>query len=97
MSLWGTRIATHATVRIAHSPEGLSAHVELDGNPPMYPGDRVQLAGPPVAIAIGGEVVERRAATLTRASWAGRLRTRAAAWFELSELYEVSFTPGRMR
>ena len=37
-----------------------------------------------------------REATVERAGWLERQWTRLCARFELSELYEVSFTPGRL-
>jgi hypothetical protein len=41
--------------------------------------------------------VVRRIATVERATFLERQWTRWAANFQLTELYEVSFTPGRVR
>jgi hypothetical protein len=38
----------------------------------------------------------RREATVERAGFLERVWVRLAAHFELAELYEVSFTPGRL-
>ncbi len=53
--------------------------------------------GDPIQITFGQSVVVERAATVTRATAVERAMTRVAAYFDLKELYEVSFTPGRVR
>jgi hypothetical protein len=47
-------------------------------------------------VRFGDKLVLHRRATVERAGWLERQWTRFAARFELSELYEVSFTPGRL-
>jgi hypothetical protein len=84
------------TVEVEHSDESLHAHVALDGDPVIRPGDEVQVHGDPIHVAFGERRTFRRMATLRRASFLERAWTRAAAgFFELNELYEVSFTPRR--
>ena len=80
------------TVEVEHSNEALEAHVVLDGNPDIHPGDRVRVHGEPVRLRFGETIRERRAATLTRAGLARRVWTRFAGHFGMAELYEVSFT-----
>jgi hypothetical protein len=70
------------TIEIEHSPDSLHAHVELDGDVALQPGDRVRVHGAPIRVRFGQRLVLRRDVTVERADW--------------SELYEVSFTPGRL-
>ncbi len=80
------------TVEVEHSDESLHAHVALDGNPDIGPGDRVRVHGAAIRIAFGEKICVRRAATLTRAGVLLRAWTRFAGHFGMTELYEVSFT-----
>ncbi len=80
------------TVEVEHSDESLHAHVALDGNPDIGPGDRVRVHGAAIRIAFGEKISVRRAATLTRAGVLLRAWTRFAGHFGMTELYEVSFT-----
>ncbi|MBC7496128.1 MAG: hypothetical protein H7243_03070 [Sphingomonadaceae bacterium] len=80
------------TVEVEHSDESLHAHVALDGNPDIGPGDRVRVHGAAIRIAFGEKISVRRAATLTRAGVLLRAWTRFVGHFGMAELYEVSFT-----
>ena len=80
------------TVEVEHSDESFHAHVALDGNPDIGPGDRVRVHGAAIRIAFGEKISVRRAATLTRAGVLLRAWTRFAGHFGMAELYEVSFT-----
>ena len=91
------RFDTGCTIRVAHNGADLHAHVELDGDLRMQPGDRVQVHGAPLRLAFGESLELRRTATVTRATALGRAWTRLKAQFDLTELYEVSFSPGRAR
>lgn len=82
------------TVEVEHSANSLHAYVELDGDVEIGPGDEVVVHGDPIHPAFGEKIVERRVATVKRANWFGRMRARIAG-LELTELYEVSFTPRR--
>jgi hypothetical protein len=84
------------TIEIEHSERSLHAHVVLDGDLALQPGDRVRVHGEPIRVRFGESFSLRREATVERASWLERQWTRLAARFELSELYEVSFTEGRL-
>ncbi|MFN6933646.1 MAG: hypothetical protein ACK4NZ_00665 [Tsuneonella sp.] len=88
---------TGCRIEIEQSPEHFHAHVELDGDIPIYPGDSVQVHGAPVMVSFGEKVSFTRHATVRRASPARRAWTRLAGHFEMAELYEVSFNPGRLR
>ncbi len=83
------------TIEIEQTHESFHAHLTLDGDIAIGPGDRVRVHGAPVRVAFGQKLVERRHATVTRAGWLRRAWTRISARFELAELYEVSFTPRR--
>jgi hypothetical protein len=88
-------VVTPCTIDIEHTELSLHAHVALDGEPELQPGDRVRVHGDPIRVRFGDKFTLRRQATVERAGWLERQWTRLAARFELSELYEVSFTPGR--
>ena len=86
---------TGCTVEVSHRFESLHAHIELDGDLQLGPGDQIQVHGAPINPAYGETVVERRTATVTRATWPERFWTRLRAEFEITELFEVSFTDRR--
>lgn len=88
-------IVVPCTIEIENTFESLHAHVELHGAPPMEPGDEVLVHGDPIRVPYGQKVVLERDATVTRANWLERALTIIAARFELTELYEVSFSSGR--
>jgi hypothetical protein len=87
---------TPCRVEIEQSAEHFHAHVELEGNVPIYPGDQVRVHGAPIMVAFGEKVVFNRMATVQRAGLLRRAWTKFTGYFELAELYEVSFTPGRL-
>lgn len=88
---------TPCTITVEQSPDHFHAHVELADDIEIQPGDKVRVHGAPIQIAFGQSAVYQRNATVTRATSLERALTRAAAYFDLKELYEVSFTPGRVR
>ncbi len=90
------RRPTPCTIEIEHSETSLHAHVELDDDIALRPGDRVRVHGAPIRVVFGERLVLRRDATVERAGWLERQWTRLAARFALAELYEVSFTSGRL-
>jgi hypothetical protein len=79
---------------IARTAEELHAHVVLEGVE-VQPGDTVLLHGAPPAVAQGTRVTCSGRATVVRAGRLGRAWARLGGMFELTSLYEVSFTPGR--
>lgn len=86
---------TGCTVDVSHTFESLHAHVDLDGEVPIYPGDQVLIHGAPIHPPYGERVVERRHATVTRATWLERWWTRVSGNLEALDLLDVSFTDGR--
>lgn len=88
---------TPCTITVEQSSEHFHAHVELADEVAIEPGDKVRVHGAPIAIPFGTREVFERRATVTRASPLARSLTRIAAYFDLSELYEVSFNAGRIK
>ena len=83
------------TIEIEQTGESLHAHVNLDNDVEIRPGDEVTIHGAPIRVAFGDRVNLRRTATVVRAGVLRRTLTRFASYFELTELYEVSFSDGR--
>ncbi len=92
IALRRTSFDTPCTIQVEHSDEFLCAHVELAGNVPIGPGDRVRVHGEPISVGFGERRVVERIATVERASTVERLWTKFAGHFEMAELYEVSFS-----
>jgi hypothetical protein len=88
---------TTCTITVEQSSEHFHAHVELPADIAMEPGDKVRVHGAPISIPFGSSQVFERTATVTRAGPLARAVTRLAAYFDLSELYEVSFNAGRIK
>jgi hypothetical protein len=88
---------TPCTITVEQSSEHFHAHVELPDHIVMEPGDKVRVHGDPIAIPFGAREVFHRTATVTRAGSVTRVLTRLAAYFDLAELYEVSFNAGRIK
>jgi hypothetical protein len=82
------------TIDIENTFESLRAHVDLDGDVPINPGDEILVHGEPVRVPYGEKLTLRSTATLTRATALERLWTKLLARLELTELYEVSFSSG---
>lgn len=86
---------TPCTVEVEHGFDHLHAHVELDGDVEIFPGDKVLVHGTSIRLPYGERLVEHRMATVTRATPLERFLTRLKARFEITELYEISFSNGR--
>jgi acyl-[acyl carrier protein]--UDP-N-acetylglucosamine O-acyltransferase len=83
------------TIEIEQSSETLHAHVVLDGDIRIGPGDEVMVHDAPTHVEFGQRLVVRRTATVVRGSALDRLWARIEGYLELTELYEVSFSDGR--
>jgi hypothetical protein len=83
------------TVEIEQTSETLHAHVVLDGDIQIRPGDEVTVHDAPTRVEFGERLVVRRTATVVRGTSLDRLRARIEGYLELTELYEVSFSDGR--
>lgn len=93
----GESFETGCTISVAHTAEELHAHVELDGDILIRPGDRVMVHGAPVSLPFGGELTLRRTATVRRAGLFERVWTKVRAQFDITELYEITFTSEKPR
>ncbi len=89
-------LETGCTISVEHTAEALHAHVELDGGVAIGPGDRVKVHGDAVRLPFGEAITLRRRATVSRAGVVQRELTKLRAWFDLTELYEVTFSPGHV-
>jgi hypothetical protein len=92
IALRRTVFDTPCRVELEHSDEFLCAHVELADGVAIGPGDRVRVHGAPITVGFGERRVVDRIATVERASSLERLWTKFAGHFEMTELYEVSFS-----
>lgn len=91
------RFETPCTITVEQSSEHFHAHVDLPEDVEMEPGDKVLVHGDPISIPFGSREIFERTATVTRASPLKRALVKAAAYFDLAELYEVSFNAGRIK
>ena len=89
------RFEVPCTVEIEQTSETLHAHVVLDGDIQIRPGDEVMVHNAPTHVEFGERLIVRRTATVVRGSALDRLRARIEGYLELTELYEVSFSDGR--
>jgi hypothetical protein len=83
------------TVRVVNTFESLAAHVEIDGNVVIEPGDEVLVHGDPIRVPYGETATERRSATIRRAGWLERQWIRMTGDLEFMELLEFSFSGER--
>ena len=89
------RFDVGCTIEIEQTGESLHAHVNLDNDLQVRPGDEVTIHGAPIHVSFGDRISLRRTATIVRAGALRRLMTHIAGYLELTELYEVSFSDGR--
>lgn len=92
----GRRIDTTCTVTVRHTDETLEAHVELHNGLLPDVGDKITVYGAPIAVDYGREITFTRPASLVRGNALDRAWIKIRSLFELTELYEVSFSTGRL-
>ena len=92
IALRRTSFDTPCRVEVEVSDEFCCANVVLANDYEIGPGDRVRVHGAPISVGFGERRVVERIATVERASTAERLWTKFAGHFEMTELYEVSFS-----
>jgi hypothetical protein len=80
------------TVNVVNTFEFLGAHVVLDDDIQIQPGDEVLVHGDEIRVPYGQTHTERRQATINRASWLERKWTKLTGNFEYMELLEFSFS-----
>lgn len=83
------------TIEVEHTASSLHAHVTLDNNVDIQPGDEVTIQGDPITPAFGESYTLRRHAVVKRASWFEDQWTRIMGRLEMRELLENSFTEWR--
>ena len=88
----GRRIEVPCTVEIEQTAESLHAHVTLDGDIKIRPGDEVIVHGEPIKVPYGEVQTFRRIATVKRAGWLEQLWTKISGRAEFMELLEFSFS-----
>jgi hypothetical protein len=87
-------VVVPCTVEIERTADSLHAHVDLQGIE-IEPGDEVIVHDAPTSIPFGESSIVHCRATVILAGRLERLMARIAGYFELTELYEVGFSPGR--
>ena len=80
------------TVEVSHTFDSLHAHVRFDDGSVVHPGDEVLVHGAPIMAPYGEVVIEKRMATITRATALERAWTRLTGDLEFMELCEFSFS-----
>lgn len=88
---------TGCTIAVEHTADALHAHVELDDDVEIGPGDQVRVHGAPVRLPFGESIRLRRRATVSRAGLAAQWWTKLRATLELTELYEITFSSEKPR
>ncbi|MEM7081542.1 MAG: hypothetical protein AAF465_02330 [Pseudomonadota bacterium] len=93
MGLFTRQIETApCEVEVSHCFDSLHAHVKFLNGAIVHPGDEVVVHGNPVMAPYGVVVVEKRTATITRASKLEQMWTRLTGDLEMMELCEFSFS-----
>ncbi len=94
MNPFATKVSEHVmcTVNVVNTFEQLSAHVVLDGDVKIQPGDEVLVQGQEIRVPFGQTHSERREAEIKRAGWFERKWTELTGNMEYMELLEFSFS-----
>ena len=80
------------TVRVNNTFESLAAHVEIDGDVKINPGDEVLVHGKEIRVPYGETRTERRQATIRRAGFIEQQWIKWTGDLEFMELLEFSFS-----
>lgn len=98
MNPFATKVSEHVmcTVNVVNTFEQLSAHVVLDGDVKIEPGDEVLVHGTEIRVPYGESHSERREATIKRAGWLERKWTKLTGDMEYMELLEFSFSEEKL-
>ena len=90
------RFDTPCRIAVQHDADALNATHELPDGLEMGPGDRIHVHGDRVIVPFGTSITIERTATVEVAGPLRRAWTHLAAYFDMAELYEVSFSSGRL-
>ncbi|MBZ8132214.1 hypothetical protein [Afifella sp. IM 167] len=85
-------ITVPCTIEVENTFDSLHAHVELEGDLEIRPGDAVRVDGEPIVVPYGEKASFHRMATVTRANALERAWTRMTGDLEFMELLEFSFS-----
>lgn len=91
------RFTVPCKITVEHTMESLEAHVALGNGVEPGLGDRVAVHGDAVTVPFGESITIEREATITRANIFEKFWLRLKSQVEVTELYEVSFSPGRIK
>ncbi len=86
------RFEVGCTVEVSHTFDSLHAHVTLDGDVRIRPGDEVIVHGEPIKVPYGEVQTFRRVATVIRAGILEQIWTKISGRAEFMELLEFSFS-----
>lgn len=89
------QIEVPCTVDLEYTTNSLHAYVELHGYD-VVAGDQVTVQNPPTEVRFGEKIVVDRRATVVCGSIFDTLLAKLQGYRELTELYEVSFSNGRV-
>lgn len=89
------RFDVPCTVEVAHTFDSLHAHVTLDAEVDIAPGDEVLVHGDDIAVPYGETVELHRQATVTKAPLLERWLARIKGDLEFMDLFEISFSSWR--
>ena len=93
--LHGDRREVPCTLEIERTWESLHAHLNLEEDVEIEPGDEVRVLGDPIEVEFGQKLFLERRAEVHHAGLLERLWTRITGRTELMELLEFSFTARR--
>ena len=93
--IFGQTVEVPCVVDLEQTSESLHAHVELHGVE-VGPGDQVIVHDAPTEVGFGQRRVVQRRATMIRAGVLRATAARVGGYLALTELYEVTFSDGRV-
>jgi hypothetical protein len=93
--LRGRQRQVPCTIEIERTWETLHAHLNLDEDVEIEPGDEVRVLGEPIQVDFGDRKVLKRQAVVKHAGLLERIWTKITGGTELMELLEFSFSPRR--
>ena len=93
--IFGQTLEVPCVVDLEQTSESLHAYVELHGVE-VGPGDQVIVHDAPTQVGFGQRRVVQRLATMVRAGVLRATAARVSGYLALTELYDVTFSDGRV-